>query len=278
MERNYLKEILAFQSLIFYEPELLSSGQKLLWYALMDINNRSGWTVWFTAANLTLNTFTGLSRQGIANARDGLKKANLIDFKTNGTKATSYRMLEVPTPNSLQRNVTKQIKPSPSGQDTLQDDDACKVKPPETLQDSGQEEEQFNGTCKVKPSETLQESVQDSSTLSKQNKNKTKQNKDDRPTTKNKETWERFLNAYQFWEEVWGKPNSVAVDLIYRWTTDFGDELLRYAIFLAAEKNVSGKSAVNYLTTIFTRWSQAGIKTVEQAKTEREQHLNKLTK
>lgn len=73
-----------------YETKL-SSGQIALWYALMEINNKCAWIEWFTAANQTLETLSGLSRAGINKNRNVLKQLGLIDFKSNGKKATLDR-------------------------------------------------------------------------------------------------------------------------------------------------------------------------------------------
>jgi len=87
---NYIAEIKAFHDLV--QIKQLSSGQIALWYGLMYINNKCAWVEWFTAPNLTLELNTGLSRSGIAKARNVLKQHGIIDFKQNGTKATSYKL------------------------------------------------------------------------------------------------------------------------------------------------------------------------------------------
>lgn len=89
--KNYIAEIKAFHE--FVQDKQLSTGQIALWYALMYINNRCNWAEWFTVANLSLELNTGLSRQGIVKARDVLKQMGVIDFRSNGTKATSYKLL-----------------------------------------------------------------------------------------------------------------------------------------------------------------------------------------
>ncbi len=90
---NYIAEIKAFYDLV--QVKQLSTGQVALWHALMCINNKCAWIEWFSAPNLTLELLTGLSRKGIYNARNVLKQYNLIDFRTNGTKATSYKMISL---------------------------------------------------------------------------------------------------------------------------------------------------------------------------------------
>lgn len=75
-----------------FETEL-SSGQIALYYALLQINNKCSWIEWFTAANQTLETLSGLSRSGINKNRNVLKQLGLVNFESNGNrKATSYKI------------------------------------------------------------------------------------------------------------------------------------------------------------------------------------------
>ncbi|MGT9145705.1 DnaD domain protein [Enterococcus faecalis] len=101
MTLNYLQQILAFDDYLLYKQKL-SSGQIALWRALMSINNKAGWATWFTAANATLESLSGLSRSGINKNRNVLKQLGLIDFKSNGRKATSYKVCVLYTLNSAQ--------------------------------------------------------------------------------------------------------------------------------------------------------------------------------
>lgn len=91
---NYLLEIRAFHELI--EVKRLSTGQIALWYALMAINNKCAWIEWFTASSMTLEIRTGLSESGVLKARNALKLAGLIDFKSGSPrKAALYRMIPI---------------------------------------------------------------------------------------------------------------------------------------------------------------------------------------
>ena len=115
---NYLTEILAFNDSLLSNP--LSAGQINLWYALMYINNKCSWAEWFTAPNRTLELLTGLSRQGIIKNRNVLKQLHFIDFRTNGTKSTQYKMNTMS--NSLQDGLQSSLQGSlqRSVQDSLQ--------------------------------------------------------------------------------------------------------------------------------------------------------------
>ncbi len=91
---NWLKEIKEFFNL--QEINRLSTGQIALWHALMYINNKCAWTEWFTVANSTLQSETGLTRDGIYKARNVLKQKGYIDFKETGpSKPSRYKMLSL---------------------------------------------------------------------------------------------------------------------------------------------------------------------------------------
>lgn len=89
----------------------------------MYINNKCSWIEWFSVPNMLLELHTGLTRQAIVKSRDVLKQYGLIDFRTNGTKATEYKMNTML--NSLQDSL--QVSCQDSLQDGLQDglQDSC---------------------------------------------------------------------------------------------------------------------------------------------------------
>lgn len=126
---NYIAEIKAFHDLV--QIKQLSSGQIALWYGLMYINNKCTWVEWFTAPNLTLELNTGLSRSGIAKARNVLKQHGILEFKQNGTKSTSYKLNSLANwkPENLQMNdamsnstqVSNQIGAQDGNQSSTQD-------------------------------------------------------------------------------------------------------------------------------------------------------------
>ena len=108
---NYLQQIRAFDDYRLYEQKL-SAGQVSLWYTLMSINNKTAWSTWFTAANATLESLSGLSRSGIVKNRNVLKQLGLIDFSSNGRKATSYRVSVLYTSDSAQGSVQRSTQRS----------------------------------------------------------------------------------------------------------------------------------------------------------------------
>ena len=100
---NYLLEILAFHDLVAINQ--LSTGQIALWHALMYINNKCAWQEWFTVSNRMLESHTGLTRDGIAKARNKLRQKGYIEFKSNGTAATAYTMIQKVASNNLQDGI-----------------------------------------------------------------------------------------------------------------------------------------------------------------------------
>lgn len=116
---NYIQQIRAFDDFKLYKARL-SSGEIALWHALMSINNKTGWQEWFTAANSMLVSLSGLSRSGILKDRNFLKQIGLIDFRTNGKKATSYHVCVLYTSDSAQdsKHQSKQNSKHSSKQDS----------------------------------------------------------------------------------------------------------------------------------------------------------------
>lgn len=98
----------------------LSTGQIALWHGLVQQSNQLGWPREFNMPNRTLEMLTGLSRQGIVKARNALKQSGLIEVETHGTKAATYRVVDIArsnsVPNSLPNGVPSGVPNSvPSG-------------------------------------------------------------------------------------------------------------------------------------------------------------------
>lgn len=158
---NYLQQIRAFDDYRLYEQKL-SAGQVSLWYTLMSINNKTAWSTWFTAANATLESLSGLSRSGIVKNRNVLKQLGLIDFSSNGRKATSYRVSVLYTSDSAQGSV--------------------------------------QGSTQRSAQHSVQKSVQRSSTLNKQNEtkqNETNNEEDDAGVTR-RDVIDKWTNLWGF--------------------------------------------------------------------------------
>lgn len=143
---NYLSQLQAFRDYQMFETKL-SSGQIALWHALMQINNKCAWIEWFTAANQTLETLSGLSRSGINKNRNVLKQLGLIDFRSNGKKATSYKVCVLYTSNSTQESVQQ------STQQGVQESTQRSVQ--RSVQRSGTLTKQNINTNKIKDSNSV---------------------------------------------------------------------------------------------------------------------------
>lgn len=250
---NYLKQIQAFNDYLLYQTKL-SSGQIALWHALMQINNKCAWIEWFTAANQTIESLSGLSRAGISKNRNALKQLGLIDFKSNGKKATSYKVCVLYTSNSTQES---------------------------------KQQSTHNSTHRSKQQST-HNSTQDSSTLIKykQNINETKtinnniNNSDDVADDKIK-----IDPMIKFWEDNgFGTISSSLVQKLDAWVEDFNKnkDVIIKALSVAVEMGVRKYSYVN---TILTNWQTRGFKTLsdieaaeKQFQAEKEKRVNKSSK
>ena len=192
---NYMAEIKAFYDLV--QVKQLSTGQIALWHALMHINNKCAWIEWFTVPNLTLELHTGLSRAGIYKARNVLKQYGVIDFKSNGTRATSYKLISL-------------LYSKQSGN---QLNDALL----NSNQDSNQDSKQ----------DGKQSSKQDSNTLNKLDK--TKQDEDDDVINDN--------DPFVYYSKNIGPMLPYIADLIKQYQNDLPDELITEAFKIAVRNN-----------------------------------------
>ena len=157
---NYLMESKAFYESI--ELNQLSSGQIALWHALFNINNKVQWQEWFSVPNSVLSLHSGLTVRGINKARNQLKQLGYIDFKTQGTKATKYRVISL---------VSSKASSTPSSMDSSNDGSKGSSIPSSKDSSKGSSIDGSIPSSKV------------GTTLNKQNKTQTKLNQ-----TKQKET------------------------------------------------------------------------------------------
>ena len=111
MLKYNITEIRAFYDVV--QMKQLSQGQINLWHALMYLNDKCACIEWFSVPSIVLELNTGLSRNGIAKARNTLKQHGLIDFKANGTNATLYKM------NTIAKSVQDSVQDSVQSSGTL---------------------------------------------------------------------------------------------------------------------------------------------------------------
>lgn len=106
--KEYITEIKEFYELVTLKG--LSTGQIALWQGLMYLNNKCYWEESFTVANLTLQLYTGLSRSGIAKARNELKQKGLLDFTVGKSgQATTYKLYDLSKSKQLSVQDSKQV-------------------------------------------------------------------------------------------------------------------------------------------------------------------------
>lgn len=95
---NYIQQINWFEQ--WAEINMPSTGQYALYYALLALNNRSGWKEWFKVANVSVTDRIGMTPQGVRKARSYLIERGLIEIQMVGSnKATLYRI--VPLTNEI---------------------------------------------------------------------------------------------------------------------------------------------------------------------------------
>lgn len=107
---NYLAEIIAFEQ--WLETHYLPISSQLLWYKLMAISNRSGWSEWVTVDNLRLMAAMQMGREAtLIKARDELIKAGLIDYQ-RGKKGSPnrYRMISLLKRNTFKNEVQRVVE------------------------------------------------------------------------------------------------------------------------------------------------------------------------
>ncbi|EKQ00893.1 hypothetical protein LCA32G_1816 [Lacticaseibacillus paracasei] len=217
----------------------LSTGQIALWHGLVYQCNQLGWPSEFNMPNRTLETLTGLSRQGIVKARNALKQSGLIDFQTNGVKATTYSVIDI----------SRKLSTSYSRQPSSQADDSVSNSRQPSRQHSLQG--------------SLQPSRQHSSTYTKQDETKLDKTKRqqttapvkaaERPTEEPSSSSSSILDICNFWEgNGFGQLSPFTRESLVDWVDDMRkagspepEKLVLKALRTAVESNVRNYKYVN---------------------------------
>ncbi|MUV38779.1 hypothetical protein JNUCC1_02650 [Lentibacillus sp. JNUCC-1] len=91
---NYIKEMNAFKE--WKTTNRLTPSAVALWYTLMAINNSARWKHSFNAPNSLVQQLTGLSRQGVADARAQLLENGFLRYeKGKRNDAPVYQMVSL---------------------------------------------------------------------------------------------------------------------------------------------------------------------------------------
>lgn len=120
--------------------------------------------------------------------------------------------------------------------------------------------------------QTLSDSKSDTETSQKRHRNDTETSQkhtndnvnndnNDNKYINNKEEVPNPLEVYQ--NNIYPMPGQVEIEGIRNWSNDLGNELVTYAINVAAKNNVRNWK---YIERILMDWDRNGIKTIEQAK------------
>lgn len=264
---NYILQVKAFNKLHLRDP--FSKGQFMLFHALLDVNNDCGWLEWFDVALSRLELFSRLSREGIQKARAELVERGLIEFKSNGTRAGSYRL------KKLYEDST-QVSTQTSTQNSTQ-----RVTKKERLNTdlTTEKAENTQNSTQISTQESTQSSTQESTSLNKQNK--TKQNKIKDNVSCNEYVNElcdtnssQKTNILEFYQQNFGFPSSFVQVEILKAVNEYGGDLVLEAL----KQTLMYKKEYGYANTILERWKDRGIDTLEKVKEERARHVRSFDK
>ncbi|RND80740.1 DnaD domain protein [Lacticaseibacillus paracasei] len=235
----------------------LSTGQIALWHGLVYQCNQLGWPSEFNMPNRTLETLTGLSRQGIVKARNALKQSGLIDFQTNGVKATTYSVIDI----SRKLSTSDSRQPSSRADDSVSD----------SRQHSGQPSRQHSLQGSLQPSR------QHSSTYTKQDETKLDKTKRqqttapvkaaERPAEEPSSSSSSILDICNFWEgNGFGQLSPFTRESLVDWVDDMRkagspepEKLVLNALRTAVESNVRN---YKYVNGILKNWESKRLLTV----------------
>ena len=275
---NYLKQVLALNQLQLRDP--LSKGQYMLFHALLNVNNDCGWIEWFEVASIRLELFSQMSREGVQKARKELIERGLIEFKSNGTRAGSYRLKKLYGDST---QTSTQVSTQDSTQDSTQSSTQTntEIEPlstplPTQLEKNTQISTQDSTQSSTQGS--TQGSTQDSTPLNKLNKikqNKSKVNSCSSYTeitdekSANNDDDKTTENIFEFYQKNFGILSSFVQEDILYWIRDIGDELVLEALKRALEQN----KEYGYAKKIMQSWVRKGIDSLEKAEAERVQFI-----
>ena len=106
---------------------------------------------------------------------------------------------------------------------------------------------------------------EDSGTYYKQNKTKQKIGSSNTHTRE---------DVFNFWQQKlnWGFPNGIVMADLTGWITEFGPDLVIFALTIAGKKQVTAGAADSFLSSVFNSWRQQHISTLEQAQKANKSH------
>lgn len=90
---NYIELLNRFYNLL--QETRVSNNAQLLYYTLLQINNRCSWSDWFARTNVSLSGMMCVSEKALTNSRNELKQLGLIEFISSKKRGecTKYTLL-----------------------------------------------------------------------------------------------------------------------------------------------------------------------------------------
>ncbi|MRH43332.1 DnaD domain protein [Aquibacillus halophilus] len=233
---NYIKEINALYNHLEFNP--LSNSAVLLWHALMQVNNKTGWKKEFTVAAMVLCVKAQLKDSTFKRAREELKEKGYIHFQSRGgNQAAIYQMISLTTfeDHSITCN-------SDSNMIDLTDE------PKDN--DISDQKADYNLDHKYDHTPVP---------LIKQNNVKIKPNKNTIINTTN--------SVISFYQENFKDTNAYLEKEITNWVVRLGDVLVIEAMKRSLIQN---NVCWGYVNGILKKWSEKGFVTLEQVEASEE--------
>lgn len=133
---NYILQLNALFD--WLQANSLSPNAQLLYYTLLQINNKCGWMDWFQRTNMSLCGIMGISENTLKAARNELKTKGLIDFKPGKKKndPTKYHLIELYNMKRVSNFDTQfdtKVDTQPDTKADTQPDDIYKLKQKEIV-------------------------------------------------------------------------------------------------------------------------------------------------
>jgi len=218
----------------------MSTGEIALWHTLMNIGNRVGQKSIFNAPTSTVMKLTGLSKQGLTDARKKLIKRGFISYEKGGqNRAPIYEMIPLHKVFSNYFSFTKE------------------------------EDRAENLTSDLTPNLTphLAEDLPQELTIHKEQNTKKKRRGGSGGASS---------SLCKIYEENINKLTPLIQKELMRWIDDMGEDVVKEALIMTVKK---GGKTFSYLEKILEQWQQAGLKTLDEVHTyELEKELGKTSK
>lgn len=223
---NYIKELNGFREWLLLNE--LPANAVSLWYTLMSINNTARWKKRFNAPNGVVRQLSGLTKQGLLDARNKLKEQALIDFeKGKRGQASVYEMI------SLARTDESTLYQT-QGESAYQSNDQSQDKLTYQSLDQSQGEsiDEFQPVLKQK------------------HKEKQERRKEDK----------RADSLLIIYEQNIGKPGPIVNDELKQWSDLVGEPIVLEAV---KQTTKYGGRTFSYLEKVLQEWREANLATLE---------------